>query len=167
MPLARVLTTAVVLLTGFSGAQLPEFAQQYRQRLGGAVDELRASIEQFDADARAEGLTRTAALERHAANTDELFRRRGQSMVGTIDRYGNLNADKQALDQSAALGLVATFMRTADPAIARATLHDYAPAIPVTAEGGIMAAIGAAIGWLLARLAGLPFRLRRKARPAR
>ncbi|MEM9851772.1 MAG: DUF2937 family protein, partial [Pseudomonadota bacterium] len=38
-------------------SQFPEFSQQYVQRLGGAVDELRRVAADFDASARAAGLT--------------------------------------------------------------------------------------------------------------
>ena len=41
------------LLLGFVLSQTPEFAQQYRQRLGGAVDELQRIVLQFDDDVRA------------------------------------------------------------------------------------------------------------------
>ena len=33
------------LFCGVAASQLPEFAQQYRQRLGGALDELTALVE--------------------------------------------------------------------------------------------------------------------------
>ena len=36
---------------GLVASQFPEYAQQYEQRLGGAVDELRVFVEKFDASA--------------------------------------------------------------------------------------------------------------------
>ena len=39
----RKLALAISLLAGLIGSQGPEFAQQYRQRLGGAVEESIAS----------------------------------------------------------------------------------------------------------------------------
>jgi len=41
-----------------AGSQIPEFAQQYRQRLGGAIDELNRMIAQFDSEAAGQSLTR-------------------------------------------------------------------------------------------------------------
>ena len=42
----RRLAFAVSLLLGALASQLPEFAQQYRQRLGGAIDELQRIVAQ-------------------------------------------------------------------------------------------------------------------------
>jgi hypothetical protein len=41
----------LALLIGIAASQVPEFAQQYRQRLGGAIDELARVIGEFDSDA--------------------------------------------------------------------------------------------------------------------
>ena len=53
--LARPIALAVALVLGFLLSQAPEFAQQYRQRLGGAVDELARIITQFDEDSARSG----------------------------------------------------------------------------------------------------------------
>ena len=55
--LARRLALAIALIAGLIGSQGPEFAQQYRQRIGGALDELRRIVAEFDAEAASEGLT--------------------------------------------------------------------------------------------------------------
>ena len=44
-------------------SQFPEYAQQYTQRLGGAVDELRRQTQSFDQDAAEGGLTRNGVGE--------------------------------------------------------------------------------------------------------
>ena len=49
--LFRRLSMAIGLLCGLAATQAPEFAQQYRQRLAGAVDELSRIVNQFDAEA--------------------------------------------------------------------------------------------------------------------
>ncbi len=45
------LVFALALFLATLASQVPEYAQQYRQRLGGAVDELTRIIAAFDADA--------------------------------------------------------------------------------------------------------------------
>ena len=60
----RRLALAIAVLFGLVGAQGPEFAQQYRQRIGGALDELKAIIATFDVEASHEGLTAAAAIAR-------------------------------------------------------------------------------------------------------
>ncbi|MBR7518809.1 DUF2937 family protein, partial [Mycobacterium tuberculosis] len=54
--LARVIYLLPAILLGATLSQAPEFAQQYRQRLGGAVDELQTIIARFSADAARLGL---------------------------------------------------------------------------------------------------------------
>ena len=51
--LARRLALAIAVLAGLIGSQAPEFAQQYRQRLGGALEELNRIVSEFDAEVRA------------------------------------------------------------------------------------------------------------------
>ncbi|MEO1364377.1 MAG: DUF2937 family protein, partial [Pseudomonadota bacterium] len=62
-----MIARALMLAGGFAGAaltsQFPEYSQQYTQRLGGAVDALAEVVADFDASARAEGLSREAALD--------------------------------------------------------------------------------------------------------
>jgi len=60
------------LLLGFVLSQTPEFAQQYRQRLGGAIDELQRIVQQFDNDSRRAGYDRTSALRLMPGNPDHV-----------------------------------------------------------------------------------------------
>src|SRR5215217_3313323 len=71
-------------------SQFPEYAQQYTQRLGGAVDELRVITEDFDRAALAGGLDRSAALARYNASNDDFLAGRGSSMTATFQRYDKL-----------------------------------------------------------------------------
>ena len=68
--LARRLALAIALVAAFVGSQGPEFAQQYRQRLGGALDEVRRSVVQFDAEAVSQGLTPAEGVRRLEASGD-------------------------------------------------------------------------------------------------
>jgi hypothetical protein len=54
---ARRLALAIGLIVGLIGSQGPEFAQQYRQRIGGALDELKHIVAEFDAETARERLT--------------------------------------------------------------------------------------------------------------
>src|SRR5690606_31307549 len=61
----RALSIVGGLALGFGFAQFPQYAQQYEQRLGGAVDELRIIVDDFDRGAASFGLTREQALLRY------------------------------------------------------------------------------------------------------
>ncbi len=98
----RTLGLALGLLGGGVAAQAPEFAQQYAQRLGGAVDELRREVASLDADARATGNTRDGAVDRMRGNADELVARRGAAAGATVARLAALSAQQQALAEARA-----------------------------------------------------------------
>ena len=156
--LARALTGATMVVLGVSASQMPEFAQQYRQRLGGAVDELRITADKFDLDARVEGLSRDQALKRHLSSADELFKRRGSSMIETFERFERLEGQLRDLKGELPIYRMVGLAVKADSEIGRRTMNDFEPAIPISSESGILGGIGAILGWFLARLFGWPGR---------
>jgi hypothetical protein len=157
--------TLVLLLAiagGTAGSQAPEFSQQYLQRLGGAVSELREVAEIFDEDARAEGLQREAALNRLIRSEDSLTRRRGDSMATTLDRYENLAAQYRALEAARPIIRPVEMLHHPDPKIIREAWEIYEPAVPVTQPGIAWGLLGTgAIGIFVWALT-FPFRRRRR-----
>ena len=63
---------------------------QYRQRLGGGIDELKQVVARFKADARANGETPESAITRLRGNADDLASRQGSAMQGNVERLGRL-----------------------------------------------------------------------------
>ena len=149
------------LLVAALASQLPEFAQQYRQRLGGAIDELSAAVAQFDAEASALSLTREQAIERLRANDDILAQERGASVAEGARRRDRLERQRQAFQADGPVARYVTLAEDFDPAIARQAYGDFQPALPVTPDGLIAAAVGFLIGWALVHLVTLPIRRRR------
>ena len=72
--LARRLAFAIAVLAGLIGSQAPEFAQQYRQRLGGALEELNRIVSEFDSEVQRQNLTGAEGLKRLEDNSDRLAR---------------------------------------------------------------------------------------------
>jgi hypothetical protein len=161
----RRTSMAAALAAGLSFSQAPEFAQQYRQRLGGAIDELQASIAAFDADSLASGLTHDEGVGRLESSGDAFVRLRGAHIAQETARLARLR--RQAADLSGKLPLSKIFALAleADPQVARGAFDDFQPALPLTADGAASAAIGFASVLLALRLLPLPLR-RRKKRPA-
>ncbi len=60
----RTLAFGAGLAGAVAASQLPEYAQQYRQRLGGAIDEISRIMAEFDADAARIGLSREQDISR-------------------------------------------------------------------------------------------------------
>jgi hypothetical protein len=144
----RTLGLAFGLLAAVLAAQGPEFAQQYAQRLGGALDELRRSIAALDADAQATGSSREAALERLRQNPDAFAARRGEAARADIERLKSLEAQKQALDAAQSpLGRLFVITRDPDMGIARAAYRDYQPAVPTTTDGIVAGLLGFLAAW--------------------
>lgn len=149
MALARIAAMAMGLAGALAASQGPEFAQQYAQRLGGAIDELETVVARFDESAAEAGLARDEALARLQANSDALVRRQGESAGLAAARLERLRADAARLDAAGDLDRVITLLRVADPEIARNAYLAYRPAVPVTSEGLLAAGLGFALLWLL------------------
>jgi hypothetical protein len=158
MVIGRILAMALGLLAGLFASQAPEFAQQYRQRIGGAIDELRRVVSTFDENARAEGVTRQQAIERLAEQPDRLVQRQGPAMVEIVDRLGRLERQRDAVANAGQFERLAVLARGFDGQLARATYLDFEPAWPATTEGLVIGGTGFLIGWggflLLVRGAG-------------
>ena len=148
-------------------SQFPEYAQQYTQRLGGAVDELRVITEDFDRAAVAGGLDRAAALGRYEASNDDFLAGRGTSMTATFDRYETLSATLVRIEGANAVERFQSLPAYLDSDIGRRTLENYQPAVPVTMEGILYAGGGFILGYLvlsgLWRFAAMPFKRKRYA----
>src|SRR5258707_8042920 len=99
----RAVAFVVALIAGMTFSQVPEFAQQYRQRLGGAIDELAPVLAHFDEDAARSGYDRDGALALMAANNERLVRDQAGRIRETIDRYCRLVEEPQPLTRSGPL----------------------------------------------------------------
>lgn len=165
--LARVLTLSVALVSGTATSQLPEFAQQYRQRMGGAIDALEVVKADFVADAAATNRSVSAALAHMAQSGDEFVQLRGESIERSLERLDALRAQQLAMTGAAAFERVWIFLKEPDTQLSKATWDDFEPAVPVTAEGGVLAGLGFAAGLFALRMIGLaaPVRRRRKRQP--
>ncbi len=142
--------------------QLPEYMQQYRQRLGGAIDELAAIIEQFDKDSAAEGLSEADGIARLKANPDPLAKARGAAMTATVARLAKLERSAAALDNPDRFVRWETFPSTFDTRVAARAYEAYQPAVPTTADGFVAGLVGFLIGGGLVHVLALPIRYRHK-----
>lgn len=160
----RSITVAAALVCGIAASQVPEYAQQYRQRLGGAVDELRTVVQSFDADAQRVGYDRVQALAALSRAEDPFPRERAKSMRATIERYERLVRQQQAFRTSGDFGRVVVLVQDLDPTLAENTWAEFEPGVPTTMEGAGAAGIGAVFGVVLVNLLGLMGGRRRRKR---
>src|SRR5262249_2196305 len=94
--IANLLASILGLALAFALSQAPEFMQQYRQRLGGVVDELQRIVVQFDEDSHRSGYDRLAALRLMANNPERLVRDQAGRMEDTIARLNQLREQQDA-----------------------------------------------------------------------
>ncbi len=143
----RALTFAGGIAGAVSLSQFPEFSQQYLQRLSGAVDELGVIVARFDADADRANLTRDEALAEYA-KAGGFLAEQGAARSQEIQRFEAHSADYAALKEAAPLQRLTQVHRFSDPDLAARTWDDFRPAVPVTVDGFICAAIGYGAAWL-------------------
>ena len=163
----RRFALAIALLAGLIGSQGPEFAQQYRQRLGGAIEELNRIVAQFDAEVQRENLTPAEGLSRLEDNADPLARQRGEDMAEAIDRANRLSEQLQAIGSGSPLTRLYVVARDFDPEIAKSALDNYEPAAPLTLGALAAAGFAAFWGWAATHLVAWPFQRRSRLRAAR
>lgn len=154
------------LLAGVVTSQLPEFAQQYRQRLGGAIDELQRAVNDFDRDARTNQMTRSQGLDRLAGDPDPFVSQRGKRMREAEVRLARLRRQDEAIKASGPVGRIVAMTENFDPDIANRAYAQFEPAVPVTTEGLLAGLAGFLAGLGLWKLIGWPFgRIRRRLSP--
>lgn len=136
--LDRVLCAAGAML----GAQLPEFMQQYLQRLGGHLDEARRQLAAFAAVARQNGLTLEQYMARLSDNVDPVAAKTGGVIRVLAARVDQLAGAETALRHASGWTRPWIFLHQLDREIASGTWAVFRPAMPVTMEGLIYAAIG-------------------------
>lgn len=155
------------LATALAAGQAPEFAQQYRQRLGGAIEEMQAVVSRFDEDAARNGLNREEALSRYGQSLDAFLQDWGISMRDALARHESLWSQAVRMGTLPPIARPLALARDYDRRLMEGAWRDFEPALPITPHGLAWAAAGFGIGALLvallSRLLGLGPRKRRPA----
>ena len=142
-----------------AASQFPEFSQQYVQRLGGAVDELRLVVADFDKSAAGVGMTREEALASMTGNAFQEARR--GDMTRSFTRLTRLEGDLVALQSADAFTRLRHVARFSDKGIAARAWEAYRPAVPVTFDGLVFAVGGFLAGFGVFRGIGAIVRRKR------
>ena len=161
--LFRRFALGISLLMAALVSQLPEFTQQYRQRLGGAVDELTAMLSQFDSELAGQSLTRQQGIAHLAGNSDPIVQGRGAAIETAASRADRLTRQRESFSTAGPISQYAVLAERLDLGIGRRTIADFQPALPITTAGLVAALVGFALGWVLVRLLAFPFRRRPRA----
>jgi len=164
--IVRTLTLTAGIAGAAATAQFPEYSQQYLQRMAGKEEELTRFVAEFDADAAEQGMSREQALI-DLAMGGRMAAARADTMVETIARQRHFEQVLAELRGASPFERARYAAAFTDPELARGTLSDFKPALPLTFEGLSFAAIGFALAsliiGLLAWIVRLPFRRRASA----
>lgn len=150
------------MFSGLLTTQMPEYWQQYRQRLEGAIDELSAIVTQFERDSAAQGMTVRKGIVHLEENGDPLARSRGVAMQHTVNRLAKLHRADAAFNDKNLPQRWWSLATNFDSTVATHAYHTYQPAVPTTSEGLIAGLIGFFVGGALIHLLALPIRYRHR-----
>jgi hypothetical protein len=163
--MVRRLALFFAMLCGLVMTQLPEYAEQYQQRLGGAIDELSAIVARFDRDSADQGLTEQGGIQRLLENSDEFVRQRGTQMMEISARLLRLQEVQKMLRSSGPAGRLVILATHYDSNIAARAFESFQPAIPVSAEAFVLGLIGFIGGGGAIHAAGYSFKRKLGRRP--
>jgi len=137
-----VLDRVLCVLGTIAFSQIPEFMQQYLQRLGGHLDEARRQLAEFRQVAEQSGLTLDNLIVQTETNPDLAVAKLSGVMTRAVSRVDELESAQLAILNASLWERPFVFMRNVDPDIARATAEIFKPAVPTTVEGLVYAAAG-------------------------
>ncbi len=157
----RRLALFIAMLFGVGATQVPEFVEQYRQRLGGAIDELAAIVANFDSRSGQHGLTEAQGIDRLRTNSDPIAKGEGHQMEENVQRLQTLREAQTAFRSEGPVARLGTFVTHYDQRIARGAWSDFEPAVPTSPEAFVIGLLGFLIGGGAMHVAGRPDRRRR------
>lgn len=150
MSLVRGLLDRVVLVSAVvAGGLIPGFIAQYRQRLGGRLDQALLDLAPWQklADQSYRGDLQKL-IEYHLASSDPTFHSEGNIIRALIASVHQLQSAVDALHGSL-VSQAGYLVLHADPSLTRATFADWVPTFALSGEGLAFAAVFALAVWLL------------------
>ena len=129
--------------------QIPHFVVQYKQRLGGHVDELASIIQQYKEAATLSGKTIKEYINLFLDSGIPEFINAGKIMNLNLERLDYLNKALNDLMSSSSFTQFFIFLKTMDHKICKATLANFTPGIAFNFEALIYAFVGSIIGFII------------------
>jgi hypothetical protein len=163
--LDRIVLVGAVLVAGCA----PSFVVQYRQRVGGRLDQVLADLQPFQQIAdRLHGGSLDALVQHHLRSSDTTFHAEGAAIQAMVDSEARLRAMLDGLNADL-LHQIAWLLAHHDATITRATWEVYQPGFTLSAQSLLVAVGAGMLVWLafVGVWAGIAWLLRRAAAPAR
>ena len=129
--LDRVVLVAAMLTAGC----VPSFMAQYRQRVGGRLDQVLRDLVPFEHIAQSDfGGSLQALIQHHRDSLDKAFQQEAAAIQQMLDAAARLREAAAALDTNV-FGQVAWLLRHADPDLIHMTWSAWQPSFDVSPDG--------------------------------
>lgn len=150
MDFVRGILDRIVLVTGIVAAGcVPSFIAQYRQRVGGRLDQVLQDLAPFQEIANQFHHGSLQELIRHhLASPDSTFHSEGAAIQAMVNSAAQLKLALEALNTDL-LHQLAYLLTKIDPLIARATWEIFSPSFNLTVESVVFAVIVGVVIWLV------------------
>lgn len=141
----RIVLVCMIVL----GGTIPGYITQYRQRLGGRLDQARIDLESWQkiADQFYHG-SLAQLIADHRASADPAIRAEGGVVEGLMASITHLQSAVHALSGDL-FHQIAYLAVNMDPSVAEATWRDWSPSFDFSREALLFAALFALAVWLL------------------
>jgi len=143
--LDRIVLVASVIAAGC----IPSFIVQYRQRIGGMLDQVLKDLAPFQliADKLHHGSLREL-IQHHLDSTDQTFYKEGAAVRSLVESAEQLRNTYQALDTDL-FHQLSYLAAKIDPLVARATWDIFTPSFGISIESIVFASIVGILIWLV------------------
>jgi hypothetical protein len=150
MDLIRGFLDRIILVISVVAAGcIPSFIAQYRQRVGGRLDQVLQDIAPFQAIANQfHHGSLQELIQYHLASADATFHDEGTAIQAMVDSAEQLRQALEALNTDLFHQLV-YLLTKADPLIARATWEIFSPSFNLTSESMVFALVVGFVIWLV------------------
>lgn len=145
--IGSLLDRLCVVAGAFIGSQIPQFMQQYTQRLAGHVDALQKLLTQLRGIASFSNKSLEQYIQKFKNSTDSDFLNQADFMQGILTRWQDLHQTLDHLTQSSIWLRSYYFLKDMKPDIAYSTFESFQLGLSFTIEGLCYAGIGMILGW--------------------
>jgi hypothetical protein len=150
MDFIRGIFDRIVLVAGTVAAGcIPSFIAQYRQRVGGRLDQVLKDLEPFQqiANQYHHG-SLNELIQHHLNSTDSTFHDEGAAVQAMVSSAEHLRRALQALDTDLYHQMTYLLTGGLDRTIARAAWEIYSPSFNLTFESMVFAAVVGILIWV-------------------
>ena len=144
-----ILDRLVLLAAVLVSACIPSFIAQYRQRLGGRLDQVQSDLAPFQAIADHNfGGSLLKLIDYHLASQDMTFHREGAALQLMVDADARLHGALRALNTDLVHQCL-YLVRHPDHDLLQSTWSAYQPGFTLTLEGALFALVLGLLLWFL------------------